>query len=226
MIAAIAALWLIAPACHGEPERLAPELNLQASVQTEIPRQQLEITLSASAEGPQPGPLAEQVNKTMQWALAQIRKPVTAETTGYQTQRITRKGETQTWRVSQGLRLQALDDETLLTLAGNLQHRMEIIGMHYHASPSARAQAVERLIPQVIAAFEQRAQIAAAAYRNHCHVLDQASLHTGEDNPRPLYRAAAMEASSNALNPPAGEGGKAEIRLTMQGSIRLVPCSP
>lgn len=217
-------LWLVFVPGHTGPEPPAPTLALEASADTQVPRQRLVISLSASAEGPEPAALAKTVNRTMKWALDQVHEPVEASTTDYQTRRVTRKGETVSWHVSQRLRLAGMDDEALLALAGRLQARMEITAMEYEVSTAARDEAVERLIPQAIAAFEQRAEIAARAYRSHCHVLQEASLRTDADRPFPVFRTAAMEAMAEAPSVPAGEGGRAEIRVTMQGSIRLVPC--
>lgn len=217
-------LWLVFIPGHTSPEPPAPTLALEASADTQAPRQRLVLSLSASAEGQDPAALAEAVNRSMEWALDQVREPIEANTTDYQTRRVTRKGETVSWHVSQRLRLASMDDKALLALAGRLQGRMEVTAMEYEVSTAARDEAVERLIPQVIAAFEKRAEIAARAYRGHCHVLEEASLGTDADRPYPVFRAAAMEAMGEAPGAPAGEGGRAEIRVTMQGSIRLVPC--
>ena len=96
----------------------APQYNrvtLNEAAQTEVENDLLVAVLSAQAEGRDAAAPADEVNRTIDWAVQMVKAQPTVriQTLGYQTQPIYDKGAIRGWRVQQSLRLEGEDTRLL-----------------------------------------------------------------------------------------------------------------
>jgi predicted secreted protein len=154
---------LLAPllAAAQTPETLFNLVTLNAQAEREVPNDLLSAVLAAEAEGAEPAQLANEVNRAMQQALATAKgyRGVNARSGAYQTFPIYDKNRVSRWRARQELRLESGDFAAVTELIGKLQAGLVVTGMTLSVSPEARRQAENALIPEALAAFDERARL-------------------------------------------------------------------
>jgi predicted secreted protein len=205
------------------PETLFNLITLQAQAEREVPNDLLSATLAAEAEGADPAQLSAEVNKAMQAALATAKSyaAVRARSGNYQTFPIYDKNRITRWRVRQELRLESADFSAATTLIGKLQASLVMSGMSLSVSPGARKQAENALIPEALAAFEERARLVRETMKAKGHRMQNLQISaSGGVTPMPYaaMRASGMSASAPA---PAIEAGTTRILITVSGTVQL-----
>ena len=219
--------FLLAPlaAAAQAPETLFNPLfnlvTLNAQAEKEVPNDLLTAVLAAESEGADTAKLAEATNRTMQAAIAAARgyRGVRARSGNYQTFPQYDGRKIAGWRARQELRLESADFAALAELIGKLQATLVVTGMTLSVSPEARKQAENALIPEALAAFEERARLVRDAMKAKGHrVRDVQISSAGAPYPVPLP-ARAMAASS--APGPAVEAGTTRILITVSGTIQL-----
>jgi len=203
------------------PETLFNLVSLSAQAEREVPNDLLSAVLAAEAEGVEPAPLAAEVNRTMQRALA-LAKGVGAvkiRTGGYATTPVYDKNRIVRWRVRQELRLESADFAAATDLIGKLQASLVVAGMTLSVSPEARRQAENALTAEAIGAFDERARLVRDAMKAKSYRLRDLQL-SGSEPPRPLY-AMARSAVAQSAAPPAIEPGTTRILITVSGTVQL-----
>src|SRR5258706_2080706 len=154
---------LLAPASvtAQTPETLFNLVTLSAHAEREVPNDLLSAVLAAEAEGAEPAQLASEVNRAMQQALAiaKTTRGVNARSGAYQTYPIYDKNRVARWRARQELRLESADFAALTGLIGKLQASLVVTGMTLSVSAETRRQAENALIPEALAAFDERARL-------------------------------------------------------------------
>jgi predicted secreted protein len=193
------------------PETLFNLITLQAQAEREVPNDLLSATLAA------------EVNKAMQAALATAKSyaAVRARSGNYQTFPIYDKNRITRWRVRQELRLESADFSAATTLIGKLQASLVMSGMSLSVSPGARKQAENALIPEALAAFEERARLVRETMKAKGHRMQNLQISaSGGVTPMPYaaMRASGMSASAPA---PAIEAGTTRILITVSGTVQL-----
>ncbi len=197
------------------------QVHFQVERSRPVDNDRMQATLSVTAEDDNAARLADQINRTMDWALkaAKARAKIEVRTGSYRTYPVYNKEKIQRWRATQELLLESSDFAELGSLIGQLQERLQVTSLIFSVSPARRAAVEDELIAQALDAFKQRAelvrkQLAAKGYR----IVD-VSINTGGGQPVPLMRGIAMEAASVA--PPAVEAGTSTLNVSVGGVIEL-----
>jgi predicted secreted protein len=203
------------------PETLFNLVTLNAQAEREVPNDLLVAVLAAEAEGADPAPLSAEVNRAMQAALAATKGygAVRARSGSYQTFPIYDKNRIARWRVRQELRLESADFAAATELIGKLQSSLIVTGMSLSVSPQARRQAEEALIPEALAAFDQRARLVRDAMKAKSYRMRDLNL-SGSESGRPVL-AMARSAPASSMAPPAVEPGTTRILIMVSGTIQL-----
>lgn len=190
-------------------------------------------------EGSQPDLLSQRVNKTINWALAEIKKhpEVRVQTLNYRTHPIYHKDKAARWKVQQTLRLESQDSRLLGELLSRLQRRLALQSVKYEISDEARRIHNDMLTEEAINRFNQKAQTVARAMGRKSFKIVQISIDQAQipvARPPRLYRAAAREVSGDVQMLKSGnanvafnleethmEAGKRDVRVTVHGTIEL-----
>lgn len=198
------------------------QIHFQVERSRPVENDRMQATLNVTAEDENTARLADQINRTMTWALktAKAQRKVEARTTNYQTYPVYDKNKIRRWRGTQELRLEGTDFTELGSLVGQLQERLQVTSINFSLSPAQRAAAEDEMITQALEAFKQRAelvrkQLAAKGYR----IVD-VFIDTGGAQPV-MRRAAAMDAAAEAVAPPALQGGTSILTVNVRAIIEL-----
>ncbi len=204
------------------PEPLFNLVTLNAQAEREVPNDLLSATLAAEAEGTDPAQLSAEINRTMQSALAVAKAygAVRARSGNYQTFPVYDKNRIARWRVRQEMRLESTDFAAATELIGKLQASLAVASMALSVSPESRRQAENALIPEALAAFEQRARLVRDGMKAKGHRLRDLQI-SGGGSAYPVPFAAAARSISASAPAPAVEAGTARILITVSGTIQL-----
>jgi predicted secreted protein len=217
------AALLLAPltATAQAPDTLFNLVTLNAQAEREVPNDLLSAMLAAEAEGADPALLADEVNRAMQRALATVKsyRAVNARSGSYQTFPVYDKNRIARWRARQELRLESADFAAATELIGKLQTGMVVAGMTLSVSPQARRQAEDALIPEALAAFEQRARLVRDAMKAKSYRMRDLNLSSSEPG-RPMY-SMARGAAAQPMTQPSVEPGTTRILITVSGTVQL-----
>jgi predicted secreted protein len=217
---------LLAPlqlAAQAPAETLFNLVSLNAQAEREIPNDLLTATLAAEAEGADPAPLADGVNRTMQRALATALayKSVKAQSAGYQTVPVYDKNRVVRWRVRQELRLESTDFAAATELIGKLQAALVVTGLTQSVSGETRHKAENALIAEAVAAFDERARVVRDAMKAKGYRVRDLQVSPGGAPPRPVFAMSARTLASESVAQPALEPGSSRILITVSGTIQL-----
>ena len=206
---------------------LAPRYNqihFQVERSRPVENDRMQATLSITAENANAARLADQIKRTMDWAIntAKTRNTVERRSGGYQTYPIYEKDRVQGWRATQELLLEGPDFAQMGELIGKLQERLQVTAITFSVSRERRATIEDELIAKALEAFKQRAdlvrrQLAGKDYR----IMDVSINPDGiAPAPRPMMRnTASMETASAAA--PAVQAGTSTISVSVSGTIEL-----
>lgn len=224
LLLAMLLLPLWAGAQEGEAA-LLDRVSLQAQATREVANDRMRAELVVQAEDRDPARLADQVNRTMQWALerAERVKPVSAKTAGYRTQPVYRDGTLTHWRAVQTLVLESEDFPALSELVGTLQERLAVQSMRFLVSDAQRQTAENALIDDALGAFKARAERVVGNLNAGGWRIVHIDIGTHDQGPGPvmMMRAEAMADRP----PPALAGGTSEVTVTVSGTVQLLPGS-
>jgi predicted secreted protein len=203
-------------------ETLFNLVGLSAQAEREIPNDLLTATLAAEAEGADPAQVADGVNRAMQRALASAAayKSVKAQSAGYQTFPVYDKNRVARWRVRQELRLESGDFAAATELVGKLQASLVVTGISLSVSNEARRKTENALIPEALAAFDERARVVRDAMKAKSYRMRDVQLAGGGSPPRPML-SMARAMSSESVAQPALEPGSTRILISVSGTIQL-----
>ena len=198
------------------------QIHFQVERSRPVENDRMQAVLSLTAEDDNAARLADQINRSMDWAVktAKMRPKVETRTGSYRTYPVYNKEKIQRWRATQELWLEGSDFAELANLIGQLQERLQVASINFSVSAERRRIVEDELIAQALDAFKQRTelvrkQLAAKGYR----IVD-VSLNTGGAQPMPvMMRTAAMEAASVA--PPALEAGTSTLSVNVSGVVEL-----
>jgi predicted secreted protein len=198
------------------------QIHFQVERSRPVDNDRMQAVLAVTAEDENPARLADEINRTMTWAVktAKTESKIELRTGGYRTHPVYSKNKIQRWRATQELMLESADFAALGTLIGKLQERLQVSAIQFSVSPERRRTVEDDLIAQALDAFKQRAalvrkRLAATSYR----VVD-ASINTGGGVPVPvMMRVDAFE--SKSIAPPAVQGGTSTVTVNVGGTIEL-----
>jgi predicted secreted protein len=198
------------------------QIHFQVERSRPVDNDRMQAVLAVTAEDENPARLADEINRTMTWAVktAKTESKIELRTGGYRTHPVYSKNKIQRWRATQELMLESADFAALGTLIGKLQERLQVSAIQFSVSPERRRTVEDDLIAQALDAFKQRAalvrkRLAATSYR----VVD-ASINTGGGVPVPvMMRVDSFE--SKSIAPPAVQGGTSTVTVNVGGTIEL-----
>lgn len=225
------AVWLltIAVAAHSaatlEPSNVV-QLSANASVQ--VPQDLLTITLSTTREGPDAAWVQTQIKQALEASLALAKKQAApgamdVRTGSFSLQpRYGRDGRISAWVGTAELVLEGRDAERIATTAGKVQG-MTVSSAQFSLSREQR-QAVETQVQAAaIERFRVRALDVAKSFGFGGYTLREVSVLAADTGfvpkARMMYAAEARAMSADAPMPV--EAGKAEVQVTVQGSVQL-----
>lgn len=218
----VMAALLAAEAARAEqPQYDQVEFSVHAEI--ELQNDLSEVVLAAEAEHPDPAELANEINRTMSWALSRTRgvAGVDVQTGDYQTYPVYEKDRLLRWRATQILLLRSPRFEDLNKMVGGLQQRLQVKSMRFTVSPARQRASEAQLTDQLMEAFKERAAriqrgLSAKGYRIVRLTLDAAA-------PPPHFpvmaRTAMMEKSG--AEPVAAEAGSSRLQLDLRAVIEL-----
>ncbi len=222
-------LWfvLMAVSTLGLAEEKPPEdqVSFQVEVSREVANDRAEAVLSVTVEQRDPAQLAQQINATMGWALAQLKQhdAIRAHSGGYQTFPVYEDSRIARWRGRQELRLESADVEALSRALGVLQERLQIQSLQFSVSAEQRRQVEAALIEQALAAFGERAQLIRKSLDAQAYRLMDATVHSGPLQQPIGLRAEAMGAvGAAAITSPGFDQGTSRISVQVSGRIQLL----
>lgn len=223
-LAVLVCLLSVSTAWAAEETLRYNQIHFQVERSRPVDNDRMQATLNVTGEDANTARLADQINRSMDWALktAKAYPKVQSRTASYQTHPVYDKDKIQRWRATQELLLEGADFSQLGELIGKLQERLQVAGISFSVSPERRATVEDELIAKALDAFKQRAelmrkQLGAKGYRIVTVSIDQ---NGNVPIPRPVLRAkGAMEMSSVAA--PAVEGGTSTLSVTVNGVIEL-----
>ena len=101
----------------------------------------------AQAEGRDAATPADQVNRSMDWAMSMLKSnpDVKAQTLGYRSGAIYKDNKIRGWRVNQSLRLEGRDGRLLGDLISELQTQLKVQSIDYQVSDERRREHLDEL---------------------------------------------------------------------------------
>lgn len=198
-------------------------VSLSADAQRKVGNDLLTAELYIQREGDDAGGLAQEVNRSIQWALDEAKRypAVRVQTEDYRTQPLYNKQTLIGWRVRQSIRLECADTAPLSELIGVLQKRLAVANIVYMLSPERRAAVENELIGEAIAAFEARAHLIAKQFGRGNFRLVDVTVGASGYAPRQAYRGAVMSMRAEAAAPPSIEPGSQTVQVNVNGTIEL-----
>jgi predicted secreted protein len=201
------------------------QVSFTVSAEAEIANDRLVIIMKALQQGNDLESLADEVNRTMSWALETAAKmeTVKAQTLNYQTQPIYSKGKPDGWQVSQSLSLSSTSSKDLSQLMGKLQSRMQVESASYEVTPEKKKQLEDRLTTQALTLFSLRADsITKALQRRHYKIVMINLNSSNPGYPRPMMSMARGLVASESVTPPSFEAGTQTVTVTASGTIEAL----
>lgn len=221
LLLAATGFWCMTAAAEGELHY--NQIRFQAAASESVANDRMHAVLAAQDEDADAGQLADRINKTMAWALAQSKgqKGIEVRSGGYSTQPVYNKNALTGWRATQEVILEGGDFGQISKLIGTLQGRLQLTQVSFGIATETRAAVEGRLIDQALDGFKERAEqvrrnIGASGYR----IVELNIMTEGAPvQPYPVVRAEAMSMKSVAA--PSFEGGDSEVRVSVHGAIQL-----
>ena len=200
-----------------------PVVTITASATSNVANDRMHAFLRAEADNADAAAAASDVNGRMGRALARARAVagVEASTAGYSSYQVTEANRPQRWRVSQTLVLESGDFAALSALVSKLQSTDGLVlsGLNFSVSTATRRAAEDSLTQRAIQNWQQRAQLAVAAFGAGGWRTGRVTVQTNDyARPQPMYRSAGVAAASA---PVAVEGGMSDVTVTVSGEAIL-----
>lgn len=208
-----------------DPAQAGPvTLDLSAEASRPAANDRIRATLFAEATSPSPGESARRVNAVIAEALSTIKAApgVRAQTAGTHAYPVYARGGSriESWRMRSEILVESGDPAALPDLLGKLQASLGIASIAYAPSTETRRKAEEEAIVDAIAAFRERARIAAGALGKDYRIRHLSLGGQTHRPPMPVLRAAPMVAAE-AMPMPL-ETGESTITVNVGGQIELV----
>jgi len=221
-LAALILLTLCAASARAE-ELQYDQVEFAVQAEIEVENDLAEIVLAAESDHADPAALAGEINSAMSWALKQARGAAGIEIASgnYQTFPVYDKERLHHWHASQALTLRSQKMQTLMTLVGALQQRLQVKSMQFLVSPATQRTHDAELTDQLMERFKERASriqlgLGAKAYR-----LVRLTVEGAPPPPRFGIMAGTAMMEKEAGTPVAGEAGSSRQRLDARAVIQL-----
>ncbi len=201
-------------------------VHIEASAEREVPQDWLTAVLAARAQAGDATTVQNQLKTTLEVALQQVRAQVRSgelevRTGGFSVYpRHGRDGQITGWQGQAELFLEGRDVAQVAALAGRLQG-MTVSQMRFSLSPRAASQVEAEVRREAIARFRATALDVAQAFGLTAYDVREVSVGGAPEAPV-LRRVMSAEIGAAASSAPVPvEPGKATVRITVSGTIRL-----
>lgn len=200
-------------------------VQLSASASRDVENDTMTARLFTQEQGKNSRSLANAVNQTIAWAVAEAKKVdgVKVKTDAYSTSPVYHKSNITGWRVRQSIALESQDMAALSDLIGLLQERVKLEGIGFTVSRDKRKMVEDELIKEALSAFRQRADLIAGEMAHASYQLVTVNVNTSQ--PRMPYMARGMKMEAMAMSAdmaaPVVEAGEATLSVSINGSIEL-----
>jgi predicted secreted protein len=219
-------LLVIAPAVSvADQQEIRDQVRFEVEVGRDVENDRVVAIMNVTEEHKDPAALADTINSTMKWALAQARasEKVKLRSGSYHTSPVYDDKKIVRWRGRQELHLESQSVNELSQLIGTLQSRLQMQHLRFSVSPETRQQVEDQLIEQALAAFQRRAVIVQKSLGAKRYSISELTINTGDQPPVIPIRAQAMSIESRAaVAPPAIEGGTSRVTVQVAGAVRLL----
>lgn len=215
---AMALPWCAAVAGEA-PAAAGTLIELRVDAQRKAPNDLGRAVVFVEAAGAEPAELARRVKERLADGLAiakaQAGVDVKSGTTGTWPVYAKGGGAIESWRMRSELVIESADATVLSALVGRLQKTMAVAGITFQPSPEARRRAEEEAELEAIGRFRDKAGRVAAVFKQPYRIR-RMSINPGGggEPPRPMLRAAAMEAMPL-------EAGESTVGVAVEGEIEL-----
>ncbi len=205
-----------------ETEVLYNQVRFQVRAMESVANDHMQAVMVAQYEDDDPARLADRINKTMGWALAQTRNQsaIQVRTGGYTTQPVYKKEGISGWRATQELILTGADFTPLGKLIGTLQQQLQLRSVGFDVAAETREEMERALIDRALNGFKQRAEQVRANIGSKSYRIVELNIVT-EDSPGRPIPMMRVEAMSKAVAAPSFEGGESEVRVAVHGVVQL-----
>ncbi|TCK17784.1 putative secreted protein [Thiogranum longum] len=210
---------------HAEAIPVGDRVSFHVEASREVQNDQVSAVLQAQAEDRDAAKLADEINRTMSWALQQVKtgKGVMPQSGNYRTYPVYEDRKIVRWRGVQELHLESRDVEALSRLLGSLQARLQIQSMQFSVSTGTRDAIEDELIAEALDAFRKRASLIAKSLKASGYALLDINIGgAGRPPVVPMRMESAARVSAASVAPPAVEQGSSSISVQVSGSIHLL----
>jgi predicted secreted protein len=208
---------------HDEPQTY-DRIDFRVSAAREVDNDMLIAVMYYERNGQQPALLADDVNRTITWAvdLAKKRSDIKVQTLNYRQDPLYKNQTIAGWKVRQSIRLESTDATALSTLIGELQKRLSVASLQYTVSPDVRRSVEDELIVEALNRFGRRAELIAKELGRPDYRIVNVDIVTADDHPGPVrMRAVATMAESGSVRAPKLEAGVQSVTVKVSGTIEL-----
>ena len=199
-------------------------VNFRVSATQEVDNDTLVAVMYAERSGQQPSAMADEVNRTIGWAvdLAKKNSAIKVQTLNYRQEPLYTNQTVTGWKVRQSIRLESTDGTALSALVGELQKRLSIASVRYTLSADVRASVEDALIARALARFKGRGELISAELGRQNYRIVNLEIVTAGGAPAPVrMRAVSTMAQNSSIAPPTLEPGVQSVTVQVSGSIEL-----
>jgi len=201
-------------------------VNLQASASIEVETDTMLASIAVEGENYDPSALAEEINKTMSWALKTAAPFKTVKVKGgqYTSHQLYNKRIFKAWRGTQTITLESKDTEQLGKLIGLLQKKLLIKSLRYQVSKEKIAATKKLLTKQAIATFKSQAKMVVKEFDKNKYIIHQININSNNQRQPVHYAKARMLSSSmsDEAAPANLQQSSSTIQVNINGSIRIL----
>ncbi|PJI98162.1 putative secreted protein [Acidovorax sp. 69] len=226
--AALLACTAAASAQSAAPPETRNVVQLAATGTVEVQQDLLVVTLSANKEGSDAAAVQTQLKQALDAALTEAKRSAQPGQLDLRTgpfglyPRYGKDGKVNGWQGRAELVMEGRDFSRITTTAGKIQS-MAISQVAFALSREARAKVETDAQTQAIEQFKSRAAELTKGFGFANYGLREVAVNSNEMSPGPRPRMMAMEAKASSFSDSAVpvEAGKAQVVVTVSGSVQM-----
>lgn len=213
-------------ATHALAHETAPtydRINLRVSATKEVENDTLVAVMYNERSGPQPTALADDVNRTITWAvdLAKKKSGIKVQTLNYRQDPLYKNQRVSGWKVRQSIRLESSDTTALSALIGELQKRLSVASLNYTVSPDVRKSVEDALIAEALDRFRRRGKLISSELGRPDYRIVNMDIVTSGHAPGPVRMRSVAAMAKSSVAAPTLEPGEQTVSVQVSGTIEL-----
>ena len=224
MLAFFAALASTTSAAAHDAAPTYDRVNFRVTASRDVGNDTLVAVMYHERSGQQPTSMADDVNRTIAWAvdLAGKTSGIKVQTLQYRQEPIYRNQSISSWKVRQSIRLESKDVTALSELVGELQSRLSVASLRYTISAEVRREVEDELITQALDRFRRRGKLITGELGRPDYRIVNIDIATSGGSPAPLrMRTVSAMAESGSVTAPTLEPGVQSVTVSVSGTIEL-----